>query len=158
MRASIVVASLILLLTSVGVKEAEAQMSSVASGQTVTVNAHGVCYRVYNSSGTTTMIPWNSASEWSHFVSYRPGHMSLSSCIVRDPVVGEYYETRNHPSVPTRSFWNSTSNIYTFQQPNNFATGSFPAGATSFTSGGWTYYRGTQRSEHAWGIYRERPI
>lgn len=153
MRVSILVVSFILLLTSVGVKEVEAQMSAVAYGQTVTINAHGICYRVYNSSGTTTMVPWNSATEWGNFISYRPGHMSLSNCSVREPSSGEYFSGWN--GAPNRYFWNSNGWFLWGINNNTDRTGTFSAGATSATVGGWTYYRGSlMQGSNGYGIYR----
>lgn len=47
---------------------------------TITVNAHGVCQKVTNSSGINYFIPTKSASEWSSFRSNRPSWMNIWVC------------------------------------------------------------------------------
>lgn len=59
-----------------------AQTAAVANGQTVTIDAHGVCQKVTNNGGPTTMVPYRSAAEWSSFRTGRAGHMALAACTV----------------------------------------------------------------------------
>lgn len=59
---------------------AAANISSVAAGQTMTIDAHGVCKKVTNNGGPRTMIPYGSAGEWALFRNNKPGHISLADC------------------------------------------------------------------------------
>lgn len=64
-------------------------MQAVANGQTITVDAHGVCQKVTNNGGPTAMIPTRSAGEWANFRSNRPGFLALSACAA--PCSGTMY-------------------------------------------------------------------
>ncbi len=60
---------------------AYAQMTNLCNGCSTPINAHGICYNVYNATGASIMIPWNSYAEWVSFINGRPGGVSLSSCV-----------------------------------------------------------------------------
>lgn len=68
---------------------AHAQIQAVASGQTVTIDAHGVCWKLTNNGGGTVMVPYRSAGEWSSYINGRPSFISLTSCA--PPCGGAYY-------------------------------------------------------------------
>lgn len=125
-----------LVFTASVATEVEAQMSSVSSGQTININAHSICRNVTNSGGPTPMIPWNSATEWNYFVSYKPSHISLGACRT---VEGPYFMTWN-PYYRWSAYgpgdeivWNSSVVKY---------MGTPASSRTEYTaSDGWTYYR-----------------
>jgi hypothetical protein len=60
-------------------KFVESNMSAIGNGQTVTINAHGVCQRVTNYNGPTVMVPWNTPTEWAWFRE-RAGGIGYSGC------------------------------------------------------------------------------
>jgi hypothetical protein len=59
---------------------ASAQMTALGHGGQVTLNVHGVCKIVTNYSGNTIMVPWNDATQWAYFYSYKPASVSVTTC------------------------------------------------------------------------------
>lgn len=92
---------------------------------------------------------------------YRGGPFvpTTRTVITRDPTSGEIY---NYPSNFWRNYYGAGfSDIYWFSGgPGQIGGG--PANITSFTNGGWTYYRGTFRFREAtygidfYGFWREQ--
>ncbi len=82
---------------------------------------------------------------------YTPSTKTVST-VVREPSSGEYY---NYPIYG----WvrQSETNFGYIRWNNTTITDAAGFSAASYTSGGWTYYRGSHRDfqndENGWGIY-----
>jgi hypothetical protein len=154
----------VLLFSALPLIDAQANMSSVANGQTITVNAHGTCYKITNNGGSTAMVPWQTSSEWSYFINYRPGHLALSNCITeRQPATGHYYLGAErggyNPTFVRQIYANHPSPGWYFYWEGSYIAG--PIGSYApVTVGGWTYELegsyGGYYGQNDYGIYRYR--
>ena len=70
----------VLVCAMFGSFPASANMSSIMGGQTITVDAHGVCKRITNNGAQRIMVPWRTAGEWSAFRTHKPGQIVLTDC------------------------------------------------------------------------------
>jgi len=82
-------AFLILALTAA---TASAQVGTpIPSGQTVTIDAHGICRQVSNSGSGTRMVFAGTAAEWASFRN-SPNGLTMSECTIPCYVNGQRYE------------------------------------------------------------------
>lgn len=70
---------MLLLMITLSSPAFSADRYTVANGATVTIDEHGVCQKVTNSS-TSRMVPTKSAAEWSSFRSSPGAGVSLAAC------------------------------------------------------------------------------
>lgn len=82
---------------------------------------------------------------------YTPSTKTVST-VVREPSSGEYYDWASYGW--QRQF---ETNLGYIRWAGTTITDSAGASAASYTSGGWTYYLGSQRDfqndENGWGVY-----
>lgn len=73
----IIIATLLVLLCSMAIAS---DSTTIPNGQTVDINAHGVCKRVANNSGQSQYVPTVSSGEWSSFYSTSHAGVTIIDC------------------------------------------------------------------------------
>jgi len=83
--------SLVMMLLSINSTVFATQWYKVNGGNSVAINEWGICRRVTNASGwSSVFVPTNTSAEWAIFINNKPNQVTLNNCLPSDAVISIY--------------------------------------------------------------------